>query len=302
MNFISKLLLLFGLLFAVDYSVGLIYGDISDLVLEKAPNASRTDYTMKRVNAEILIMGASRASHHYVSSLISDSLNKTVFNCGLDGQPFSYSVAMIYAVLQRYTPETIIVDIAPQMLASDFSFGNLTELYPHYSEAEFYKNLIIHEDSNHRYKMTSRMYRYNSKLIKVLRSFFLPDYIQENGYSALASKGYKYPHLHTVEYDTNLPVDNFKVNLLMSCIKLCKASDVNLMFVVSPRYQHSNIRQVSAYLTLKDILMKNNVPLIDLGENTMINDSTMYKDAAHLNHKGALEFTNFFLNRIKDME
>lgn len=298
-NLVFNFLLLFSLLFAVDYSVGLFYGGISDKVLEKAPNASRTAYTIKEANAEILIFGASRANHHYVSSIISDSLNKTVFNCGLDGQPFAYSVAMIHAILKRYTPHSIIVDIAPRMLDNDYSFGNLNELYPYYSDDEFYKDLIIQEDPNNRYKMLSRMYRNNSKLVDLASFFILPDYVQDNGYAALPSNGYKFPQLSSVEYTVNTKVDSSEVELLLNCIKICEGKNVDLIFSVSPRFQISNVCYVNSFVILKRLLEKNDIPFIYMGDNSVIKDSVMYKDYAHLNHDGAVAFTNLFINELQ---
>lgn len=294
-----KILFLLALLLIVDYAVGTVFESLKERGRHKAPNASRTEYTMNKVNAEVLIMGSSRANHHYVPSIISDSLNKTVFNCGLDGQGFSYSVAMLHAVLNRYTPEIIIVDIAPSMLDSNFSFGKLYELYPYYSKDVFYKNMIEQEDSNNRYKMQSKMFMYNSRLISLMRRNFLADYKQENGYAALPSSGYKFPSISKVVYESNNSIDADEVELLLYSIKACKEKGVNLVFSVSPRFQESNVTETNSYIHLKEIVESSNIPFIYMGDNTVINDSTMYKDNAHLNHNGAVAFTETFVGRLK---
>lgn len=295
-----KLLLLFVLLFTVDYSVGVIYNRISDIALEKAPNASRTAFTMKKVSAEVLIMGSSRANRHYVPSIISDSLNKTVFNCGLDGQPFAYSVAMIHAVLKRYTPQAIIVDIDPRMLDNKYSLGGLAQLYPYYGDDEFYKEILIKEDANNRYKMMSRMYRYNSKLIGLVGKMIVSDYVQEDGYGPLPVSGYKYRKLKIVEYDVDKPVTSSQVELMLNCIKTCKEKNVDLIISVSPRFQKSNISQVNSFKSLKELLKVNNTSFIYMGDNSIINDSVMYWDDDHLNRNGAEAFTTLFVEKLQE--
>lgn len=296
-----KILFLIGLLLIVDYALGTVFESFKERGRHKAPNASRTEYTIKKVDAEELIMGSSRANHHYVPSIVSDSLNTTVFNCGLDGQGFSYSVAMIHAVLNRYTPESIIIDIAPSMLESNFSFGKLNELYPYYSEDALYEKLIIQEDPNNRYKMQSKMFAYNSRLISLMRRNFLADYKQENGYAALPNSGYKFPSISKVVYESTNSIDTDEVKLLLKCIEECKEKGVNLVFSVSPRFQESNVTEVNSYIHLKELLEANNIPLIYMSDNKIINDSTMYKDAAHLNHNGAVAFTTAFVGRLKEV-
>lgn len=300
-NIIFKVLVLLVLLFIVDRSVGAVFEKLKNIGLERTPNASRTEYTLKKVDAEVLIMGSSRANHHYVTSILSDSLNKTVFNCGLDGQGFDYSVAMIYAVLKRYTPETIIIDINPRMLDNSSSFGNMSELYPYYSKDELFKEMIIHEDPNNRYKMLSQMYKYNSRIISLARRMFLADHNQDDGYHPLPNNGYIFSNLNNVEYISNNEIDDYKEELLLYCIESCKEKNINLILSVSPRYQESNIHQDSSYIHLKKLLEENNTPLIYMGDNTVINDSTLYKDAAHLNHNGAVAFTKAFVGRLKEV-
>lgn len=294
-----KIFILLILLLVIDYAIGAGFNFLRGLALEEAPTKPITHYTINRVNEQVLIMGNSRANHHYVPQVLTDSLNLSVYNCGRDGQPFEYSVAMIHAVLKRYKPEIIIVDFEPTQFDSktnsDFS---CSELYPYYQKDSLYAKIILNEDPIHRYKMISKMYQNNSQLIDLLK-LFLVKYNINNGYSPLAEKGYKYPSLGKVEYDTTGKVDNFKIEMLNYCIRLCKEKKVKLVFSISPRFQQSNMEELKSTKILADIFKKNNISLIDMRDNSVIRDSSMYKDAAHLNHKGAEAFSKLFVNIVK---
>ena len=294
-----KIFILLILIFIIDYAIGYGFNFLRDLALVKAPTKPITHNTINRVNEQVLIMGNSRANHHYDPQVLTNSLNLSVYNCGRDGQPFEYSVAMIHAVLKRYKPEIIVVDFEPTQFDSrnskDFS---VSELYPYYYSDSLFQKIILHEDANHRYKMISKMYQNNSELIDLMKLFFLK-YNVVNGYSPLADKGYKFPHLNNVEYDTTAVIDIFKIELLNYCIRICKANQVKLVFSISPRFQKSNMMDLKSSKVLSSIFNENNIPLIDMRDNSVINDSSMYKDGAHLNHKGAVAFTRKFANLVK---
>ena len=283
----------------IDLSVGKIFEKLTDAKLNDTRNASRTAHTVKVVDADVLIMGSSRANYHYVSSILADSLNCSVFNCGLDGQGFSYSAAMIQSVLKRYSPKVIIIDIIPTLLQTKSTFGELNELYPYYDHDTFIKEIIIEDDTNNRYKMLSKMFRYNSKLGPIARNLVLGGYSNDNGYVALSDYVSEHPELVHVKYKES-GINKSQLELLMSCIQSCKEKNVTLILSISPRFEKSNVNEISSYKYLKRLLVTHNIPLIDMDGNSVINDSTMFRDFEHLNHKGAVAFTKAFSERLKE--
>ena len=288
------------ILFGIDRSVGVIFNHLTEVGLQKAPNLSRTEYTMRKVETDVVIIGSSRAKYHYIPSIMSDSLNRTVFNCGFDKQGLTYGVAMVHAILNRYSPEIIIIDTESILLQLGLPFRKLTELYPYYNDDEYYKKLIDQEDAKNRYRMLSVMYRWNSRFGFLFERIFLTDDVQDNGYTGLSNHGYKYPTLVYHEYEENDLVDLNSVELFVNIIKRCNEKNIKLILSISPRFQESNINEVNSFIYLKRLLEDNNIPLIDMGDNTIINDSTMYKDNGHMNQKGSVAFTKAFLERLKE--
>lgn len=296
-----NLLIIIISLIAVDFFIGFLFAKASDRALERSPNAMKTEYTIKEVDADVLIFGSSRANHHYVPDILEEDFGLSVYNCGKDGLPFYYSAAMFNAVTQRYSPKMIIIDIEPMFLEEDYNdYSRAYELLPFY-----YKNKLFREISNKRsffepVKALSSMYRYNSRFIAIFSKLIIDDYKFDRGYSPLANSGYKYPDkLSFTKYDKDVEIDSFTDYLLDRTIETAKENNTILVFSISPRYQNSNIEEVESWNYLRAKLERlDNVHLIDNGDITLVSDSTLYKDGAHLNDNGARVFTKYIVEEL----
>ena len=295
-----KLLLLIVLLFIADFMMGFFFKKISDIGFKNNPEQLQTEFVIKKAKADVIIIGNSRATNHYVPSIIADSLNRTVFNAGYGATYFTYFVTMIHAILKRHSPELIVFNVDPILLDKSYGPGSLQLLYPFYNDDIYYKNIVDANNPNNRYKLISKMYRYNSEFIPLVqRMFSKKSDEQYDGFIPQPNEGYNYPIIRNFEYVAN-DLDLHKVELLQNCIDSCKSKGVKLIFSVSPKFEQSNETQVSSYIHLKELLEKNNIPLIYMGDITVISDSTMYKDIKHLNHRGAIAFTKVFVGKLKE--
>lgn len=301
---IRSLSIVLLLVVVADILVGVFFQKISDIALSKAPNAMRTEYTIKKVDSDVIILGSSRANHHYIPSIVEDSLSLSTFNCGKDGKPFYYSAAMFDAISKRYTPKIVIIDIEPNFLSSGFAdYDEVYELYPFYNENDMFKKIIHKKSRFENIKIMSSMYKYNSRFIAIFGRIFLPDYISEKGYMALPNKGYKYPELISKnEIEINDSVDEFTVSLLNEIIHISKEKNIKLIFSISPRYSTLNYKGINSYKELIHILEKTNVHFYDNGGISLISNNEFYKDGAHLNDNGARVFTSLLINQIKQRQ
>jgi hypothetical protein len=101
--------MLLVLLIVVDLIVGSVAKKI--YFLQKRGASYKTTYVMEKATNEIMILGSSKVAHHYIASLMTDSLKYTCYNGGRDGSFISYSNALLNSMLTRYTPKLVIVDI-----------------------------------------------------------------------------------------------------------------------------------------------------------------------------------------------
>ena len=108
-KFIINIFYFFTLVVFVDY----LFGIANLFMIEK----SKGGVTKQMHNLcfkdqyDILIMGSSRAHHHYVPELVADSLGATVYNAGQDGNGIVLHYGVLQMVCQRYHPKMIVYDV-----------------------------------------------------------------------------------------------------------------------------------------------------------------------------------------------
>ena len=101
-EFIIKVFIFFTLVVFVDYLFGVV---CSFMIKESKGGVTRQMHNLCFEDQyDILIMGSSRAHHHYVPEIIADSLGATVYNSGQDGNGFILHYGVLQMVWKRYNP------------------------------------------------------------------------------------------------------------------------------------------------------------------------------------------------------
>ena len=84
------------------------FGKIMDWMLPQISNQGdigKTYFALNDVETPVVIVGSSRASHHYVTQMIEDSLGMPAYNIGRDGCFYSYNCCVINSIMDRYLGE-----------------------------------------------------------------------------------------------------------------------------------------------------------------------------------------------------
>src|ERR1700744_3385387 len=92
----------------------------------------RTSYSIDSTKADYVVLGSSRASHHYDPHVFEQKLNASFYNGGRDAQGIFYSCAVASAIINRYTPKCIIIDVRPGDFSGDDE-GKLAPLLPYHN-------------------------------------------------------------------------------------------------------------------------------------------------------------------------
>lgn len=153
-KFFLKLFIFFCFAIVVDFAFGKSMASLQKT--GKGGTTYRDNYIMNECKEEILIMGSSRASHHYISKIMSDSLKTSVYNAGRDGNGIILNYGFLLEILKRYKPNTIIYELTPRF---DWIQGDNDRYLPHlrnvYNSPEI-KDLFNDVNPTEKYKMLSK--------------------------------------------------------------------------------------------------------------------------------------------------
>ena len=111
-HFVIKTLLFLVIVAAADF----LFGWMMDGVLRGTMKGDwgRNNYIFSGVRSDVIILGSSRAIHHYDPQILSDTLGLTCYNCGEDGMGILLMYARYRAIRERYVPRLVIYEVLPE--------------------------------------------------------------------------------------------------------------------------------------------------------------------------------------------
>ncbi|MDO4826763.1 MAG: hypothetical protein Q4B16_04315, partial [Bacteroidia bacterium] len=151
-----------------------IIGKALDALLDKVPNngceIAHIHYSVKQVESPLLILGSSRAHHHYLPEVIGDSLRTDAYNLGADGHFLSYNCALINTILDRYTPQAVMFEISlDEMFEYKTERDRTSSLHRYYYLNSHIKSVVdAKEGASTKYKMLLNTYRFNGSAIRIV--------------------------------------------------------------------------------------------------------------------------------------
>ena len=207
-------------------------------------------------------------------------------------------------LVDRYHPNMIIVDIQPSSFYGENSaaeYQNFRYLSPYYHKSQWATEYINGESEKMRFRMLSEMFAYNSKSLNYLFPLISHASSTYEGYIPLENEGYVYPSLHeaTLVSEENYVPMKDRLALLAQTIQRCKKEHIRLCLFISPEYSVKSHTYQSAVKDLQEIANANGMDCHDYSSDIVfMNDSTLFKDASHLNDKGARLFTSKILKDL----
>lgn len=290
-KFIINLLLLAGLLILIDFAAGgvlrlLYFRQVSGLEY-------RTTYSMENSREDILVFGTSRANHHYVPKVFEDSLHRSFYNTGRDGESILYEYAVLKSVLKRYTPKVIILDL----LINEFdydpdSYDRLSCLLPYYRSHPEIREVVDKKGPLEKYKLLSSIYPYNSSVLTIIMGNRKTKEKEQKGYIPLS--GATKWLIDTVHMEPK-PLDSVKIQAFKNFIKECQAHEIKLYVVVSPELAPiDNFRSIEIGQTIAN---QCGVPFLNYVQDSCFTGKhKLFYDRTHLNDSGAHLFCTRLIN------
>jgi len=301
--FWKSVLLYVCLLTIIDIAIGVV----ADRIMPKLPNYSdsghlaKDNFRLHKLNTEVIIIGSSRGSHHYVTKQLSDSLDAyygrhlTIYNAAIDGKFANSNCCAAEAIIARYSPKLVIFDLPESQLRGD-AVADIEFSAPFYWNDSIVRRYLDNISLKERILMKSSLYRYNDKLFRMAGSFLKP-LAEDDGYLPLYGT--------TIDTTKNMKprqdppssseLNNYKKENFENVLKRYANSDVQLVVVCSPRFRRNDNNQ-----QLAEMCKEYGVPFMDFYDIPFFNSRPeLFKDTEHLNDDGAHVYTAMFFEQLK---
>ena len=285
--------------------VDIVIGKVMDWMLPQISNqgdTGKTYFSLYDVKSPIVVVGSSRASHHYVTQIIEDTLGVPAYNVARDGCFFSYNCCVVNSILDRYSPKMIIWENGTDYLFNGFD-DPLENLYPYYERNKWVTSAIHEELPWTEYaRLSSRIYQYNSVIHRILMRYHGKNTFKdetEKGYLPLQPKTLrKALELKPTVYNyTGLSLT--KIDRFGATLSRAKEKGVKVVVIDSPMYRISDENNESAVEMRKICKMHGALFLNNSQLPEFIKHPEYFNDVTHMNTIGAIPYTKFVLKQIK---
>ena len=297
---IVSLLILFIGFIIIDNATAVIGQSLLSKIPNEGQKYTKINYIINRLNSDVVIIGSSEASHHYIPSVIKHTVDSiynsdcTVYNAGIDGHYFNYQSCWIECILKRYSPKIIIWDLSDvALMKSDEGYNSI---YPYYNCNKVVERYVNEEEMPELLKILSKQYQYNSKFLGYIKDIVFPQGFTD-GYIPLYGKMSK----KTADMKNNegikdfVDYDSLSITRFRKILKLCNAKKIKLIIASSPRFAKS-LGNNFLYSECKI----NNIHFFDKKNTPYFNHRPeLFQDGAHLNDEGAKIFSEMFCSDLK---
>lgn len=295
----------------VVFVLGLVLIDrLLGFALERVLDASTPRARALRLAVEapernydgIVVLGSSRATHHFEPSEIAPRLGVEVVNFGVDGQGLVFTRLLGARVLRAARPPAAIV---VQFDPGDFckpTFDRAFVLAPLAGRDDLVRKTLGH-DWRSRIKLTSSLYRFNSLGPSLALSTVLPTPDMGDGFVPL--RGRIDPDAVVPPRDVcgADPLDPTLAALLVELLAEADAVGVRVAVTLGPRLRDfDGIPEAErrAITEARLVVERGGAVWLPLDESTEAGrfGPAYYRDASHLNEEGARRFSRLFASEL----
>ena len=293
--FLIKIAIFFVLVASIDFAVGKFFFKLQS---SYAKGGTASEYHVcSNLIEDILVMGSSRAAHHYVLNIFKNRLGLTCYNGGQDGNGIVMQYGRWKMISKHHLPKVLIYDIEPTYdLSINDNFRYIDRLKPFADDREV-NEYITTLFPLERIKLFSKMYRYNYKFLEIAADCVRSSVVN-NGYKPnynhirpeLIAKDRKYGNTRINQ------IDEVKLRCLNNLIDEAQISGVQVVLVSSPYWKGSNDYD---FEFIRKLAEEKGIPFFDYSNSDIGNNQNWFADTRHLNDEGAKVFTIDIINHIK---
>jgi len=272
--------------------------------------AEWNDVLQGKINADLLVMGTSRAWKDVSPRILDSSLGINSYNIGMDGAAFELQYERLQLYLQHNRKPKYILQEAGLPTFSVSEESQYFEQYiPYLGDPVIWKMARKHVPSLGPAERYFPLYKYNNQLPLIkegIRSYF------GHGAAATKYKGYEgvesvwdssffvFKQLHP-EGVTGV-VDTPTLVLFKSYLRYCQANDIKVILFYSPTYYEyygclRNFKTIDKMIA--DCAAENGMLYLDYSSDTMNHNKAYFYNSQHLNRQGAELFNRKMAGDLK---
>ncbi len=302
-----KRLLLKILFFAVlGYLLLLGIQYIIDAGLRKSRHEKFTEWNdiyQSKINADMIIMGSSRAVVHISPKILDSALELNSYNIGLDGWSFKMQNGRFRIYLQHNRkPKYIVQNVDVFLLTKPKQLYNYQQFLPYLNDTliKQYTKGYEGEFTNFHYYLP--LYKFNGCMeiaAEGLLSFF-----GVNRHKPVRYKGFEpmkkewdgtfdeYKKMYP--QGRPMPVDTSNKHEFFAFLDFCKKENIKVILVFTPeltegqKYTTNRDEVVEMYQEFAD---KYGIPFLNYSNDSLSYRKDLFYNSQHLNDKGATLFS-----------
>lgn len=297
-KYFLKIALFFALVYVMDVVCGWAFGVLRGKA--RGGQTQKNEYISKECEDDILILGSSKADHHYVPKIICDSLGMSCYNCGQEGNGIVAAYARYKMVSARKKPQLVVYEITPRYdyLKDNEYSGYLGVIRQYISNNDVRKEYLDFSDNLEGFRLMSNMYCNNSRFVITVKDVLraTPD---RRGYEPLTGRIKPRRDNEPDKAKDVIVVDTLKLSYVERLVKETKRDGVQLVMMISPTFEQESL---ASYEPALELCARYGIPLINNVECVGITgNAECFQDKMHLNNKGAVAYSKFVAHQLKEL-
>jgi hypothetical protein len=293
---LRRILIFTILVYVLDFLVG---SGLEYLYFkQKSGLFARTTFGLEKTKADLLIFGSSSAIHHYNPAIFENCLKLRAYNEGRDGIDILYHSAILKAILKRYSPKIIILNLSPYELSPVLGYDRLSALLPYYKKYPEMREVISLKSKFEEWKLLSKIYPYNSAFFTILNGIANNSLASdENGYVPL-NKQIDTLNYKEEDFGFHHELDSNRVKSLNEFISDCKTKNIPVYLIFSPVYKFDGYETETTKAVMQIAVEKSVNYLNFMNDKRFKGHASLFQDNGHMNHEGATLFSEIVANQI----
>lgn len=292
----KQFLLRIGLFVLVLFCIDQFFYIVVDRLPENQVDKRVEKLIQGKINADVLILGSSRAAHNVIAEDLESLTKLKSFNLGFRGSNVSFHKFLLKNYLKKNkTPKKLIyVADVPYMFDEKALVFRNDVLLPFVKYSE-YRNVLIENDELSKLAYFSNLARFSFSIIikKPIQS--IENYNTILGSNPLPVEKYKglgenFVANKKVEISKNI------IHQFIEFQTICKQSNVELYLVIPPNNEPLDLKFVSE-------LKQNCLPttkFYSYKKKYFTKNNNYFYDVSHLNKNGAALFTKEVASLLKN--